>query len=137
MQLILLRAFVVWLLIIGLETVHGILRTVFLAPWIGDFPSRQIAVFTGSLLIFLVSLLTVSWIQAGSTRQWLLVGLVWVAVTVLFEVALGKVLLALPWERIFEDYDVTRGGLLGFGLLFMLLSPMLAGKVRKIKSVAS
>lgn len=137
MQLILLRAFVVWLLIIGLETVHGILRTVFLAPWIGDFPSRQIAVFTGSLLIFLVSLLTVSWIQAGSTRQWLLVGLVWVAVTVLFEVALGKVLLALPWERILEDYDVTRGGLLGFGLLFMLLSPMLAGKVRKIKSVAS
>ncbi|MCY2973188.1 MAG: hypothetical protein NTW52_00820 [Planctomycetota bacterium] len=137
MQLILVRAFVVWLLIIGLETVHGILRTVFLAPWIGDFPSRQIAVFTGSLLIFLVSLLTVSWIQAGSTRQWLLVGLVWVAVTVLFEVALGKVLLALPWERIFEDYDVTRGGLLGFGLLFMLLSPMLAGKVRKIKSVAS
>jgi hypothetical protein len=137
MQLILLRAFVVWLLIIGLETVHGILRTVFLAPWIGDFPARQIAVFTGSLLIFLVSLLTVSWIQAGSTRQWLLVGLVWVAVTVLFEVALGKVLLALPWERIFEDYDVTRGGLLGFGLLFMLLSPLLAGKVRKIKSVAS
>ncbi len=61
----------------------------------------------------------------------------WVVLTVLFEVALGKLILDLPWERIFEDYDVTRGGLLGFGLLFMLLSPMVAGKVRKIKLVAS
>lgn len=135
MKLVLSRAFLIWLLIIAAETVHGILRTAFLAPRMGDFAARQFAVFTGSLLIFLIAVLTVRWIRANTRGQWLIVGLMWVGLTVLFEIVLGKAILGLSWERIFEDYDVTRGGLLGFGLLIMLLSPLLAAKVRKIESV--
>ena len=92
MNLVLLRAFLIWLLIIAAETVHGILRTVFLAPRMGDFAARQFAVFTGSLLIFLIAVLTVRWIRAGTRGQWLFVGLMWVGLTVLFEVVLGKVI---------------------------------------------
>jgi hypothetical protein len=33
--------------------------------------------------------------------------------TVLFEIGLGRLLLDLPWDRITEDYDLTRGGFLG------------------------
>ena len=44
-----LRAFLVWLLIIAIESVHGTLRVLFLQPLVGDFRARQIAVFTGSL----------------------------------------------------------------------------------------
>jgi hypothetical protein len=43
--------------------------------------------------------------------------------TVLFEVGLGRLVLGLPWGRITEDYDLTRGGVLGLGLLFMAVSP--------------
>jgi hypothetical protein len=48
----LLRALLVWLVIIGVETVHGILRTLVLLPAVGDFRARQISVLTGSVLIF-------------------------------------------------------------------------------------
>lgn len=130
MKLIILRALLVWLVIIGVETIHGILRTLLLVPWVGDFRARQIAVVSGSLLIFIVALLTVRWIQAERKRQLLLVGLIWVVLTVLFEVALGRAILALSWDRIFEDYNLTRGGLLGVGLLFMALSPLLTSKLR-------
>ena len=34
-----IRALVVWLLIIAAETVHGILRNLFLVPVVGDFHS--------------------------------------------------------------------------------------------------
>ena len=34
MKLVLYRTFLIWLLIIAAETVHGILRTIFLAPWL-------------------------------------------------------------------------------------------------------
>lgn len=129
MSRILRRAVFVWLIIIGVETVHGILRSIFLAPIVGDFQARQIAVFTGSLLIFFVALLTIRWIQAKSNRQLLLVGLIWVVLTALFEVALGKWILDLPWERVFEDYNIERGGLLGIGLLFMSVSPLLAARL--------
>ena len=126
LPMFLLRAFAVWLLIIGVETVHGILRTLLLVPLMGDFPARQVAVFTGSLLIFGVAYLFIRWIKAGTTLRLVAVGLMWVVLTVLFEIGLGRLVLDLPWERLTEDYDITRGGFLGIGLLFLAATPLLA-----------
>ena len=127
----LLRALVVWLVIIAVETVHGILRTLLLVPMMGDFPARQISVFTCSLLIFGVTLLFINWIAARTTLQLLMVGTIWVLLTILFEITLGRLVLDLSWDRITEDYDITRGGFLGFGLLFMAVSPLLATRFRR------
>ena len=127
----LLRALVVWLVIIAVETVHGILRTLLLVPMMGDFPARQISVFTGSLLIFGVTLLFINWIAARTALQLLMVGTIWVLLTILFEITLGRLVLDLSWDRITEDYDITRGGFLGFGLLFMAVSPLLATRFRR------
>ena len=38
-------------------------------------------------------------------------------------------IMGLPWERLAADDNVPRGGLLPFGLLVLLLSPMIAAKV--------
>jgi hypothetical protein len=131
----LFRAFFVWLLIIGVETVHGILRSVLLVPLIGDFPARQVSVATGSLLIFGVSYLFIRWIAATTTFQLLAAGLIWVVLTFLFEIVLGRFVLDLPWHRIIEDYDIFGGGILGLGLLFMAFSPLLAAKLHRTTSV--
>jgi hypothetical protein len=53
--------------------------------------------------------------------------------TVLFEVGLGLAL-GYPQARILSDYNVAQGGLMGFGLLFMLFVPSLAAKVRGSRS---
>jgi hypothetical protein len=126
-----LRALVVWLVIIAVETVHGILRTLLLVPMMGDFPARQVSVFTGSLLIFGVTFLFIKWIAARTRLELLVVGTIWVLLTILFEISLGRLLLDLSWDRITEDYNITRGGLLGFGLLFMAVSPLLAAWLRR------
>ena len=131
MPTIVLRASVVWLVIIGVETAHGILRTVLLVPVIGDFPARQVGVFTGSVLILGVAVLFIRWVRAGTNRRLLAVGLLWVVLTVLFEVGLGRRVIGLPWDRLLEDYDLTRGGVLGLGLLFMAVTPLLAARLRR------
>ena len=84
-------------------------------PVLGDFPARQVSVFTGSLLIFSVAHVFIHWLRAESKQQLLLVGLMWVLLTVIFEIVLGRLVLNLSWERITEDYDLTRGGMLGSG----------------------
>ena len=58
------RALTVWLLLITAELVHGIVRALVLAPVVGDFRARQLGVFTGSLLILLITALTIRWIRA-------------------------------------------------------------------------
>ena len=49
-----LRALVVWFVIMGAESIHGAVRTLVIAPLVGDFRARQVAVFTGSLLIVVI-----------------------------------------------------------------------------------
>ena len=128
--MLLIRAFFVWLVIIASETVHGILRGVLLVPIVGDLPARQIGVLIGSLLIFAVAYSFIRWMAAGTTLRLVAVGLLWAVLTVLFETGLGRLVLGLPWKRIAEDYDVTRGGFLGPGLLFMAAAPQLAATLR-------
>lgn len=124
------RPICVWLVIILAESIHGIIRNAFIAPIIGDLRSRQIGVFIGSLIIFCIACLFACWLRASSTRFLLGIGLVWVVLTVIFEVSLGTVL-GLSVSRITEDYDPSRGGLMIFGLVFMFLSPLLARKLRR------
>lgn len=125
-----LRALAVWCLIFAAEAVHGILRTLLLVPRIGDMPSRQFGVVIGSVLIVGIAWLTVRWIGARGTRQWLSVGVLWTLLMVATEVLLGRAAFGYPWERITEDFDPTRGGLLGFGMAVMLLAPVGTAWVR-------
>lgn len=124
------RGFLVWLIIIFAEAVHGTLRGLFLAPLVGDFKARQIAVFSGTVIIFIIALLTVKWIKADRLPQLVAVGFIWLLCTVVFEFSLGYYILNFPWERMISDYNMAEGGLLPIGLFMMTLTPALAGKLR-------
>lgn len=132
--MVLLRAFAVWLIIVVVETIHGTLRTLFLAPYVGDLRARQMSVFTGSLLIFGIALLFIRWIGAASGVSLLAIGLFWLVLTLLFEITLWRLIFRLSWERIFADYDISRGGLLLFGMLFLTVTPLVASSIRHIET---
>ena len=119
-----------WLAIIAAETIHGILRGLYITPYVGDLRARQIGVLIGSLIIFFIAFLTVLWINA-SAKQFLLIGMLWVVLTVIFEVGLGLAV-GLSSERILADYDVRAGGMMMFGLLFMFVAPYLSARLRGI-----
>lgn len=130
----LLRGTLIWLLIVFVESIHGTARRVFLEPRISDLRARQVSVFTGCVLIFAISYFFIRWIGARGSRELVATGALWVAFTLVFEVGLGRVL-GYSWDRIVEDYHISRGGLMVFGLLFMLFAPYLAARLRGIQSV--
>ena len=126
----LLRATAVWLVIVAVESAHGTLRELYLAPLVGDFRARQLSVLTGSLLILGVACLFSRWMRAGTTARLLAVGLLWLCLTLLFEFGLGFFVLGYSWERMASDYDLTRGGLMAFGLVLLALAPLIAARLR-------
>jgi hypothetical protein len=125
------RAFLIWLLLMAVETVHGTLRNLLLAPVIGDALARRFGVATGAVLIFLISFATIRWLGVKRTVALLGVGLLWVVLTVAFEVILGRWMLHLDWPRIVSDYDFRHGGLMPLGLVCMLFTPLATARIRK------
>jgi hypothetical protein len=132
-MLVAARAFAVWLLLITAEVVHGIVRTLVLTPVVGDFRARQLGVFTGSLLIFLITAVTIRWIRASWSRTLLMIGSAWVILTVAFEIGLGR-MMGYTWERLGSDYNMLEGGLLPIGFVIMATSPLIAARLRGMRN---
>jgi hypothetical protein len=128
-----LRGLLVWLVIVFAEALHGTARRVLIEPYAGDFKARQIAVFTGSVIILVIAVFFIRWLRATSTRQLIGVGCLWVGLTVGFEILLGRLVLGYSWERVASDYNLLGGGLLPIGLLILMLSPLIAAKIRGTK----
>ena len=119
--LALLRAVLVWLVVMAAESAHGALRRLLLSPEV-DFALRQVSVLIGAVIIFAVTWLFMDWIRVRTARAALAVGGLWVLLTLVFELALGR-LTGLGWPRILADYDLTQGGLMPLGLAAMFLTP--------------
>jgi len=118
------RAVLVWMVMMLAETAHGALREILIAPAIGGLRARQLGVFVGSLLNFVIAWFMAGWLNAKTRREQLMVGGVWVTLTVVFEFVLGRATGA-SWNRILSDYNPLHGGLMLLGLAFLFCTPML------------
>lgn len=123
------RALLVWGLIVVAETLHGILRQIFVTPVVGDLPARQLGVAVGSIIILMIACALIRWMGARTLTEQLRVGTVWVVLMAAFEFSLGALLGYSP-ARMLADYHPQQGGYMLFGLLFMLFSPAIAARLR-------
>ena len=105
-----------------------------LVPVVGDFHARQIGIFTGSIINLIVAALFVRWIRPTRVVDAIAIGVLWLVLTVTFEVAFGRAVMQASWQRIGSDYDVVHGGLLPIGLMLLTVVPLITAKVRHILS---
>lgn len=124
------KSLVVFVLLVIAEILHGITRTFTLARWVGDFRARQLSVISGCLIILAISWVFIPWIGPVTHNECLEVGALWFCCMLGFEVGFGRRVMRLPWKRILEDFDLRRGGMLGFGMIFLALAPLLAANLR-------
>ena len=101
---VLARGLVVWFVIILVESMHGIVRGVLLEPVLGDFRARQVSVFIGAIIIAVITFVFVRWLKGSRPIDFFLVGLLWVTLTIGFEILLGRFTMDLSWERIASDW---------------------------------
>lgn len=112
------------------ETGHGFLREVFIAPAIGALRARQLGVLIGSVLVLLITWLLFRWMQARTRQAQLAIGASWVALTLAFELALGRAM-NLSWHRLLSDYNPAQGGFMLLGLAVLFCAPLLVGRWKR------
>jgi hypothetical protein len=130
------RAVAIWLTLVGVESIHGLMRRLLLEPHFGDLPARQLSVFTGTVLIILVFWFTLKWLGPQPGWRWWEMGLLWLTLTLAFEIGLGRAA-GMSRDRIASDFDPRRGGFLAFGMLVILVAPrVLAERLGLIRVIS-
>ncbi|NTW85089.1 MAG: hypothetical protein HGB30_02880 [Holophagaceae bacterium] len=120
-----LRTLALCLALAGVETLHGLARMRFLVPRIGMKRAQRISIVTGSLLALLVCSVGVPGLGLHSRTSLLGLGLVLAAFMAAFDMLIGRLVARRSWKVVLQDFDPRRGNLLVFGLLVLLLAPLL------------
>ena len=123
------RALAVWLSIALAETVHGVLRGVWLAPQVGEGLAQRIGFAVGCAIVLGIATLSSRWLGARSAAQRWQVGALWCVLMAGFEVLIGRAR-GLDPARVAAEFDPAQGGLMLFGLLLMLAAPTLGAWLR-------
>jgi hypothetical protein len=127
-----LRSIAIWLIFIVIESINGTIRTLLLVPLVGDLRAHQISFVTGSLLILSIATIFVRWLKISSLSQSIGVGVLWMMLTVVFEVGLGRLAFGYSWAQIAADYNLRQGRLMSLGLVLLVLAPLIATKIRSV-----
>lgn len=130
--LVWLKAAVLWLVILVLAILNGVLREHALIPAWGNFAGL---VASGSILavcIFLVAIAAAPWYGRLAARQWLLVGLFWLLLTLAFEFTFGRMVQHKSWAELFEAYRFQGGNIWPLVLFATFVSPWLAARLRRL-----
>ncbi|MCB2017067.1 MAG: hypothetical protein KDF54_06095 [Hydrogenophaga sp.] len=121
----LLRILSLCIVLAGVETLHGIARTVLLAPRIGKAAAIKLSVVSGTVLAFGVCYWLVPGIGLQGFEQHLALGLVLAGFMASFDIAFGKLVMRLKWARIWQDFNPASGNFLSLGLIALCGIPSL------------
>jgi hypothetical protein len=121
----LLRALLIWFAILLLASANGAVRDLALAPRLGDPVARAFSTIVLCALILLVTWLSIRWIGPRSRRDALMIGALWVSLTLAFEFLAGHYLFGKPWTALLEDYDLARGRVWVLALVTTFTAPLL------------
>lgn len=127
---LLLRALLVWLVMLIVASLNGAFREALLVPRLGDPIGRAISTVMLSALVLLLAWFTIQWIAPPSTRDAWMIGALWVALTLTFEFVGGHYLFGKPWAELTADYDVLRGRIWIVVLITTAVAPRLASAMR-------
>jgi hypothetical protein len=79
--------------------------------------------------ILIVTYFAVPWIQPGSLRGTIAIGLTWLALTLTFEFGFGRAR-GKPWAELLADYDVLEGRIWVLVLVTTAVAPYVAARSR-------
>ncbi len=125
------KYFLAWFGMMALAILNGGLRNKLYAPLTGELAAHQlstvllVAIFAGYFW-----LLTSLWPIASSGQAWR-TGLMWLVMTLLFEIGLGHWGLGYAWSRVLQDYNLMAGRVWVLVPLWTLVGPPLFFWLRK------
>ena len=119
-----------WIPLVVVAILNGILRESVFAKWMAELPAHQLSTLTGCVAVGIYVWLVMKRWPIDSSGQALLIGGIWLFMTVAFEFTFGRFVIGHSWERLFQDYNLLAGRLWLLFLIWVALVPWVIFQLR-------
>ena len=114
-----------WIPMVFIGVINGILREVTYGKYLNELRAHQVSTATGVLLLGLYILLVARLWGFESATQALIIGCMWLGLTVGFEFIFGHYIAGQSWSKLLADYNIFAGRLWSIVLLWVAVAPVL------------
>ncbi|MFP2997791.1 hypothetical protein ABN763_17900 [Spongiivirga sp. MCCC 1A20706] len=114
---------IAWFPMIVIAIVNGLFREKFLASRFNELQAHQLS--TASMIILFgvyVWILIKIWFPT-SAKQAIMIGLIWLVLTVIFEFLFGHYVAGHSWNKLLDDYDIVKGRVWVLVLIWVCIAP--------------
>ena len=121
-----IRAIVIWLVLLTVAVLNGGFREGVLVPRLGRAVAQGVSTLMLSALIVVIGWISLPWIAPSTLQEAWTIGLMWVALTLAFEFLAGHFIFGKPWQELLADYNLFAGRIWVMVLIVTLMTPVMA-----------
>jgi hypothetical protein len=124
------RYLLAWVPMVFIAIGNGAVREAWLTPRLGELHGRQLSTVILILLFAGYVWGATKLLRIRTDREAAAIGAVWLALTLLFEFALGRFVSGLSWREMLAEYDMSAGRLWPLVPLWVAIAPYLFYRIR-------
>ena len=109
--------------------INGVLREATYKNLVGELPAHQISTATGIFFFGIIFYFIFKKWKIESAKQTILIGLIWLGLTILFEFGFGHYLMNNPWQKLLHDYTLAEGRVWSLFLVWITIAPLTFYKI--------
>jgi hypothetical protein len=119
-----------WFLFMVLAIINAIIREAMYTSFLDELRAHQLSTFTLMTIFFIGTLLILRFSGLNlTTQEAILMGTIWVIMTICFEFLAGHYAFGNSWNHLIADYNILKGRIWMFIPITTFVSPYLANKI--------
>jgi len=120
-----------WFPMVAIAIANGVVREAWYGNYLSELAAHQISTLIAVILFGFYIWFVVRFWRPTSKVQAIAVGLLWLAMTIAFELVFGHYVTGHSWERLLHDYNLLAGRVWLLVLVWVAVAPYLFFRVRR------
>ena len=119
-----------WVGLVILAILNGTIRVTVYGPFMSDLSAHQVSTAIGLSLFGIYIWIFTGIFRIASSKQAIVIGVMWLSMTIIFEFLFGHYVIGHSWAKLFEDYNVLKGRVWLLVLIWTTVAPYLFYRIR-------
>jgi len=119
-----------WIGMVAIGILNGIMRENLYGQFMHELSAHQLSTLIGFVLFGVYIWFLTGLIQIESAKHALIIGAMWLALTVVFEFVFGHYIIGHTWGKLFQDYNLVKGRVWSLILIWISIAPYIFYRIR-------